>query len=165
METKLGEGSTFHIYLPAVRDQIPPEPARSDGILRGRGRVLAMDDDGSLRLVLRMMLKHLGYEPTLATEGGEVLELYRQAQEAGQPFDVVLMDLSVEDGMDGFEATQRLLEMDPRARVIVVTGHSDAPAAADYRQAGFAANIRKPFDVRHLGQVLHQVLRGECGII
>ena len=68
------------------------------------------------------------------------------------------MDLTVPGGMGGKEAIKKLLEMDPQAKAIVSSGYSEDPIVAEYRNFGFRGRIPKPYDVRELAQVVHEVL-------
>ncbi|MBW1707655.1 MAG: PAS domain S-box protein [Deltaproteobacteria bacterium] len=101
VESTVGVGTSFQIYLPAS-DKPKPErrPAKRGGRLdSGRGRILLMDDEEIVRNVVGQMLEHLGYEAVFAEDGAEAIELYKKAKESGEPFDAVLMDLTIPAGM------------------------------------------------------------------
>jgi len=155
-----GEGTEFHIYLPASRKR--PAPSRTlsaaEPPVPGRGRVLVMDDDDTVRSVAGKILAHLGYEADFAPDGEEALRLYTQAQAAGQPFDVVIMDLTIPGGMGGKEAIRHLLKMAPEARVIVSSGYADDPIMTHYQEYGFKGVIRKPYRVHTFSEELARVL-------
>jgi len=151
-----GEGATFEILLPIAKDEAEPPPA--DPAARLSGRILVMDDDVSVLAVVRRMLERIGYEVRTAQDGESAIALYREAMEARQPFDAVIMDLTVPEGMGGREAVRHILEMDPDARVIVSSGYSSDPVMAEYRTHGFRGVIAKPYDLAELRRVVAEVI-------
>ena len=80
-----------------------------------------------------------------AGDGVEAIERFRAARLRGQPFDAVIMDLTVPGGMGGREAVEQLRRIDPAVKAIVVSGYSDDPVMATFAEHGFAACIGKPF--------------------
>lgn len=108
-------------------------------------------------LVGRMLFK-LGYEPVLAREGREALELYAQAQNSGEPFAAVILDLTIPGGMGGMEALQHPLAQDPRTKALVSSGYADHPIMASYRDYGFQGIIAKPYNISGLSEILQQVV-------
>ena len=162
VESTLGEGTTFFIYLPASAKKIKAvskDPACH--LQQGRGRILVMDDDEGVRQVAGKILKHLGYEVDFAVDGAEAIEKYRESLRAGQPFDLVIMDLTIPGGMGGEEAFQALRQIEPRTRAIVSSGYADDPIMTRYREYGFSGVIQKPYRVNTFSQVLHEVLEQE----
>ncbi|MGB8992785.1 MAG: ATP-binding protein, partial [Desulfobaccales bacterium] len=157
-ESKIGVGTTFHIYLPTVDRKIVPQPEESDELFPGKGKILVMDDDDLVRKVLGKMIVHLGYEAELTRDGQEAINIFTEAQEAGQPFDVVILDLTVPGGMGGKEAVAKLREIDPQVKAIASSGYSDDPIMADFRKYGFSAIIPKPYRVAEASKVLHEIV-------
>lgn len=153
-----GVGTTFIIYLPASGKEVSEEKAAEDVEVAGTGRVLIMDDEELVRDVAGEMLKKLGYTFEFARDGAEAIEAYESAKESGQPFDVVIMDLTIPGGMGGKEAIQRLLEINPGIRAIVSSGYSDDPVMAAYRKYGFARALKKPYTMNELGEAVRKVL-------
>jgi len=158
MESKPGVGTTFHIYLPAVERQVTPQPEEDRGLLVGTGKILVMDDEEMVREVLGRMLARLGYEAEFARDGGEAIEMFVKAQESGQAFAAVILDLTVRGGMGGKEALAKLLEIDPQIKAIVSSGYSDDPVMADCQKYGFSGVVGKPYKFSELGKILNQVI-------
>ncbi len=117
-----------------------------------------MDDEESILDVTKEVLTFLGYEVGLAREGGEAIRLYQEAMNAGTPFDVVIMDLTIPTGMGGGEAIQRLKEIDPNVKGVVSSGYSFDPVMTNYRNYGFAAVLAKPYKIKDLGDLLKNLL-------
>ena len=88
----------------------------------------------------------------------EMLQKYKEAMEAGNPFDAVIMDLVIEKGMGGQEAIKYLLEIDPNAKAIVSSGYSNAPVMSHFQEFGFIGFLAKPCRLDELGKVLHETL-------
>ena len=127
-------------------------------LLIGQGKVLVMDDDEKLREILCRMLSRLGYEADSASDGSQAIEKFVKAKESGQPFDAVILDLTVPGGMGGKETIEKLLKIDPQVKAIVSSGYSDDPIMADFKNYGFSAVIAKPYRVVALSEILQRVI-------
>lgn len=163
VESKLGVGTTFSIYLPASRKEIPPPKDSTEAGIEvnpemSRKRILIMDDEEILREVTGQILEQMGYEVALSRDGVEAIELYKKAMESHRPFEVVIMDLTIPGGMGGKETLRRLLEINPRVKAIVSSGYSNDPIMAEYKQYGFSGVISKPYKIEELSQTLHKVI-------
>jgi len=159
VESQLGVGTTFHIYLPASDKAVPEK--EEDMMIKGQGRILVMDDEPSLRKMVGRMLEKLGYESEFAEDGAGAIRIVEEARETERPFDAVILDLTIPGGMGGKEAIKKLLEIDPELKAIVSSGYSDDPVLSNFQEYGFKGMIPKPFESRSLGKVLHEVLKGE----
>lgn len=121
-------------------------------------RVLFMDDEEGIRDVVRVFLSGLGYRVEVVADGESVIESYRRAMEEGDPFRVVILDLSVNVGKGGVETLRELKAIDPGVKAIITSGFEDHPAFTGFRAHGFVAAIPKPFSVRQLDETLRAVL-------
>jgi CheY-like chemotaxis protein len=136
-----------------------PGQAGIEGVLpRGSGRVLVMDDEQSVRKVIQEILTRHGYVAVGADDGEEAIRLYRRALDDRRPFDAVIVDLTVPGGMGGKEAVERLREIDPHVRAIVVSGYSNDPVMANHAEYGFSAGLGKPFRFDELLRVVGRVI-------
>jgi PAS domain S-box-containing protein len=161
VESAIGTGTTFSVYLPAslasaAQTDHPAEPLPSK---ETSGKILVMDDDELVRETACVLLDMLGYHAEFAIDGDRALEMYQQAQRSGDPYDAVIMDLTIPGGKGGKEAIQQLLAVDPRATAIVSSGYSTDAVMADYAQYGFAGIVVKPYTIDELGAELRRVLR------
>ncbi|MCJ7603349.1 MAG: PAS domain S-box protein [Desulfobulbaceae bacterium] len=158
VESKVGAGSVFTIYLPVSEDCGKMQNEDAAAWQSSTGRVLIMDDEEIIREVMKTMIQQLGYGVLAAGDGQEMLAMYQQAAEAGKPVDVVILDLTIPGGMGGKEAMKKLLQKYPQARAVVVSGYYNDPVMADCASYGFKAAVAKPFQVEELGQALRKAM-------
>jgi PAS domain S-box-containing protein len=158
VESTVGQGATFFLYLPAAKREPAAKPSPAPEPPTGSGRVLVMDDEELVRTVTRSMLEFNGYEVELTSDGDEAIAKYQSGMQAGKPFDLVLMDLTIPGGMGGKEAIARLLVIDPKVRAIVASGYSNDPVMANYRSHGFRKVIPKPYTLKELIATVSEVL-------
>jgi PAS domain S-box-containing protein len=159
VDSQPGLGTRFTIHLPVAKQAEAPPPLPTPGPVHGRGHVLIMDDEASVRQVAGKIVAVLGYEVTLARDGREAIELWRRARQGGHPIDVAIMDLTVPGGMGGRDAMRELLALDPAAKGIVSSGYSDDPVMAHHRDHGFGDVLAKPYRVSDVSRVLSAMLR------
>jgi len=161
VESRPGKGSTFFIYLPAIETTQPLKVEEGKDILPGKGRILVMDDEEIIKIVVGQMLKNLGYEYDFAENGEQTVEKYTKARSMGEAFDAVILDLTVRGGMGGKETIRKLREIDPAVRAIVSSGYSDDPVVANYEDYGFKDILSKPYEIETLSSLLHSLLYSE----
>jgi len=157
----VGKGTTFTLYLPASKSQqlsetILPEAKCSD--VEQSARILVMDDEKMICDLLTKMLEKGGYSVETADGGRQAIEKYKQALDAGNPFDIVIMDLTIPGGIGGKEAIKGILKIHPEARVVVSSGYANDPVMANYAAYGFSGIAAKPYTRDKLLEVLRQVL-------
>ncbi len=159
VSSEIGRGSTFEIYLPALPEHAgEDDTSATDTIVSGSGSVIVMDDEEMLREMTEGMLSMLGYDVESCGCGEELLEIYVRRLREGTPPDAVILDLTIPGKMGGQEAAAKILEFDPRARLIVASGYSTDPILANYRDYGFIAAVSKPFKVENLSHELAAAL-------
>ncbi len=158
VQSDVGVGTTFRVYLPVSGKKEVRTRQSRDKPIPGQGRVLVMDDEKILRDFVGELLELLGYNVHFAADGSETISAYCRAREIGEPYDCVLMDLTIPGGMGGREAIQKLKEIDPCVRAIVSSGYSDDPVMADFKKYGFCGVVAKPYDAEQLSEVLHRVI-------
>ena len=95
----------------------------------------------------------------LTNDGAEAIEQYGEAKEAGQPFDAVILDLTIPGGMGGKETIEKLLELDPDVKAIVSSGYTTDPIMSEYKEYGFSAVVAKPYSVAQIEKMLQGLLR------
>ena len=152
-----GQGTTFTIYLPAVRKTIS-DRSHVFAEHKGNGRVMIMDDEEMIRALTESMLESCGYEVVHAKNGEEALELYKDAMNDAQPIDVVIMDLTIPGGLGGQETISLLKEIDPNVTAIVSSGYSNDPVMANFKEYGFKGFLSKPYLMGALTDAVSKVM-------
>ena len=158
VDSTLGRGTTVHVYLPASLDKKVEEPAGAIEGVSGAGRILVMDGDATIRTLAGNMLEFLGYTPEVVSSGSAAVERYKRALEQGCPFDAVILDLVVPEGMGGKEAMAQLGVLDRKVTAILSSGYAEDSTIQDFEKLGFKAFIPKPFTIGELSKTLHAVM-------
>jgi CheY-like chemotaxis protein len=164
-KTAMPDGGRLKICGENV-SQLPPEvlsevlqvPHPHQKAVEGSGTIVLMDDHPMVQQTASEMLTHLGFEVVIAGDGARALEIYEQMKDAGTAPVLVIMDLTIPAGMGGVQAVERLLVLDPDARVVVLSGYSNDPAMAHYKDYGFKASLCKPFRLAEMNRVVQAVL-------
>ena len=154
-----GQGTAFFFYLPASEtsttlNRVMPESNE----LPRHGRILVMDDEPMVCQVAGALITMLGYQVDFAVNGEEAVTKYRTAMQSGNPFNAVILDLTVRGGTGGEEAVRQLAAIDPEVKAVVSSGYADNAIVANYRDYGFTAFLNKPYTVDELENVLKTVL-------
>jgi CheY-like chemotaxis protein len=123
-----------------------------------KGKVLIMDDEEMVGEIACQMLIHLGYEAMHVKDGREAVDEYQRRFEAGNPFDVVIMDLTIPGGMGGKEAVTEILAVNSAAKVLVSSGYSTDPIMTNFSEYGFAGVINKPFDLVSIREAIESIV-------
>jgi PAS domain S-box-containing protein len=157
VDSALGRGTTFDIFLPA--SEKPPAAAEDTAegeIPRGAETVLVVDDELMVLDVTKRILERLGYGVLTAGSGSEALEIY---EEKGAGIDVVLLDMIMPD-MGGGETFERLKGMNPDVRVILASGYSFEGEAEKIFRKGCRGYLQKPFTSEELSQKIREAVGG-----
>lgn len=164
VDSELGVGTIFFIYLPASQGVLKSSAGAEDGKYSGGGKVLIMDDQESIRNLLGKMLSIMNCECEYAEDGAKAIEKYNAAKAAGKPFDIVFMDLTIPGGMGGKEAAANLIRIDPAAVIVVASGYSNDAVMADYKAFGFSGRLDKPFRMQDLAKLMSVLMKGRSPV-
>jgi len=161
VESAPGEGAEFHVFFPIGAEKSDAETedlgdieSLSEKALEGRERILVVDDDEVIRLVVRAVLSYRGYTVSEAANGEEALVAFFRAPEE---FDLLLLDLHMPK-TSGWDVLKKICEHGSPVRVIIMSGGA---TEADYKRAkelGAAMFMRKPFENRQLTRMVRRVL-------
>jgi CheY-like chemotaxis protein/nitrogen-specific signal transduction histidine kinase len=160
-ESQYQEGSRFHFFLPRTTDSLPSKASKEHhmvvgSVLKSMETILLVDDESAVRSVIAMTLSFQGYKILEATDGEDAVEQYHRA---AKEIDLVLLDLQM-PRMNGWDTMDKILEMNPEARVLLLSGASPNPPelnAAD-RAMGF---LMKPFQGGQLLRAIRDALDEE----
>ncbi len=153
--SKKGVGTTFTVFLPATDKQ--PKPAEAPAPVDRQGgseTILIVDDEPMIREVGGEMLRRLGYRVICAEGGKEALEVFSRAD---SHIDLVILDM-VMPGMSGQQVFERLRAADPKVRVLLASGYSEAEEAKEIMDQGCDGFIQKPFDLNEISRKLRLIL-------
>ncbi|MBN1532376.1 MAG: response regulator [Spirochaetes bacterium] len=153
-----GDGACITVYLPATLKSVRDKRKASTSPYRFHGRVLLMDDEEMVLEIAAKMLKQLGFAVVCVARGEDAVEHYRQSITSGEPFDLVITDLTIKGGMGGRETVEIIKTINPSATVVVTTGYSQDLIVTDYEKFGFDGAIIKPFTVEDVSREIERVL-------
>ncbi len=158
VDSVMGQGTTVTLYLPAVKRKVAKITTPKEQARMGLGRILVMDDESYILEMLQHGLTGMGYEVTLSRDGAAAVNEYVSAMQQGQPYDVVIMDLTIPGAMGGREAIKKLLRADPGVKAIVASGYSNDPVMAAPEEHGFKGVLAKPFTLDSISRMVNQVM-------
>jgi PAS domain S-box-containing protein len=158
VDSELGKGTTFYIYLPATTKRLAKNREENKKILVGHGKILLMDDETMILKSISELLQQMGYTVETAKNGTEAINLYIDAQRVHQSFDLVILDLIIPGGMSGAQTVKELKRIDPKVKVVVSSGYSTDPVMANFRKYGFVGALSKPFKPKELSSLLHELI-------
>jgi len=156
-DSKPGHGTTFTIYLPEWVEGAGVEPSPEHaGLTSGRSElILLVDDNAMVREVGEAMLANLGYQVVTAQNGLDALAIYEQRH---HEIALILSDM-VMPAMGGTELAQRLQEIDPQTKVVLMSGYPLGETGGERSGAGVAAWIQKPLSLDRLAEVVGTIVQ------
>ncbi len=124
-------------------------------------RVLVLDDETEICALISTVLAPLGYEVTEAYDTHQAIFACEEAMKVGKPYELVISDLSLPDGISGEETVRRMKMMIPGLKAIVSSGHDADPVMINFHLHGFCAAIPKPYDISKLGHIISKALEAD----
>jgi len=153
--SEVGRGTTFKLFFPAAAGEAGTKAQKtSEDAWRGRGTVLVIDDEPTVRNVSERILKTLGFDPISACDGEQGLDMVRQH---GEALVAVLMDLTM-PSMDGETAFREIRTLRPGLPIVLMSGYNEQDAIARFAGKGLAGFLQKPFTVDGLRQQIRNVI-------
>ena len=140
-ESKSGLGTTFNVYLPAMDlPQVPVAAPEQSKPVGGIETILVVDDEEFVRKVEEDILRSVGYQVITASDGVEAWEIYQAKQDSIM---LTILDI-VMPRMDGFECMKRILEINPKAKILTCSGLNQGSEPDKLLGAGSKGHIHKP---------------------
>jgi two-component system cell cycle sensor histidine kinase/response regulator CckA len=154
-----GRGTSFKIYLPTIEtEQLHHDTQQKEYPVGGDETILLVDDEETVRALGERILSRFGYSVFCAADGREGLEIFDRERNT---ISLIILDLIMPD-MGGKECLEKIMKIDPSARVVIASGYAANGQIDAAVEAGAQASIRKPYEVRHMLEVVRRVLDGDC---
>jgi CheY-like chemotaxis protein len=161
VDSELGRGSTFRVFLP-IKEHVAPSVASKDptAVHGGTESVLLVEDDEMVRVALAICLKRAGYR---VAEASDVVAAIRVWNANKGDFDLLLTDFLMPGGLNGAQLAEQLLREKSSLKVIVVSGYAALPNGAAIPWAKDTVRLAKPFEMRTLLETVRRILDSRQG--
>ena len=157
-QSELGVGSTFNVYLPALRVEEPAGHAEEqESVMGGDERVMWIDDEPLLAALGHKLLERVGYRVTSFTSSPDALEKFRACPE---DFDLVITDFTMPK-LTGGDLAREMLQVRPNLPIIICTGNKDRVDRSICADLGIRHYIVKPMQARDMCKIIREVLDGD----
>jgi nitrogen-specific signal transduction histidine kinase/ligand-binding sensor protein/ActR/RegA family two-component response regulator len=152
--SKPNKGTIFNIYLPTTNKEIDKISDQKIQDIQFKGKILIMDDEFYIQEILRKIFTRLGFSNDTCSNGKEAINLFKNAFDQKNKYDIVIFDLTIPGSMGGSEAIKIIKKIDPQIISIVSSGYSNDFVMADFKKYGFNAAIPKPYSFNDLKRIL-----------
>jgi CheY-like chemotaxis protein len=151
-----GKGTTFTLYFPVSRKDLPKDKSLlSIEEYMGKGElVLIVDDVAEQRDIASRILERLGYSVRTVSSGEEAVDYMKD-----NSVNILLLDMIMDPGIDGYETYKRILKFHPNQRAIIVSGFSETKHVKEAQRSGAGTYVNKPYLLEKIGLAV----RGELG--
>lgn len=157
VESAVGKGTTFTIYLPASKKKIHPGITAEKTIRFGQGTVLVVDDEELVLEIGTEMISKMGYRTLSAQNGDEALAIVRENPDG---IDLVILDL-IMPGISGSDTFDGLKKINPGLNVLLASGYSMDSQAKTLMDKGCNGFIQKPYTLEALSRKIDALLKCE----
>jgi CheY-like chemotaxis protein len=158
VESELGKGSTFHVYLPAYTGSMETNEGNVGATHKGNGTFLVMDDEIVMQETISAMLSSLGYTVVCKENGQDAIDFYIKEAAENRTVVGMIFDLTVPGGMGGKAAVEEIRKLDSDIPVFVASGYAEDPVMKNPTDHGFTASICKPFRKAELSEMLSKFM-------
>jgi PAS domain S-box-containing protein len=159
VDSKKGEGTSFHVYFPVVKKNEVLFSRGTGDLPRGKGHILFIDDEELLVELGQTMLERLGYKVTVRCSSLDALSTFHNSPE---DFDAIITDQTMPE-MTGSDLARRILQIRPDMPIILCTGYSNVVDREKAKSIGIKEFVIKPLTMKKIAQLLHDVLHGNGG--
>ena len=158
VDSKVGAGTTFNIFLPAAvtqADLVPRIDLSITGVAGGTEGILVVEDESDLRDLVVNVLELYGYRTYQANTGVSAIKLWEEHKDQ---IDLLLTDVIMPEGMTGPQLARRLLDGNPKLKIIYTSGYSPGMLAKDIKLSDGSNFLPKPYKPMRLVQMLRETL-------
>jgi PAS domain S-box-containing protein len=154
IKTKKGKGTTVDLYFPVTRSEITKKsPAESIDKYRGNEKILIIDDVEEQREVASGILSQMGYQVAAVTSGEEAVEYIKH-----HSVDLLVIDMIMEQGIDGLETYRRIIRRRPGQKAIIVSGFSKTEKVKEMQRLGAGLYVKKPYTIEQFSRAIRNEL-------
>jgi PAS domain S-box-containing protein len=158
VESKIDVGTTFTIYLPAVKEELIVDKGEKKSNVRGSGTILVMDDQPYILELYKVMLEKLGYTVIAVDNVTSAIEQIKLSVKGDQKIRACFLDLTLPGGKSGIDVAKEIKEASLEIVNIATSGYSDSPVFSNPEKYGFNDSIEKPFSGQDLSRLLEKYL-------
>jgi CheY-like chemotaxis protein len=148
-------GATFELYFPITRDEVTEKDLSiSIEDYRGKGEtILIVDDVESQREITSNMLGILGYSSSSVSSGEEAVEFLKDHK-----VDLILLDMIMDPGINGRETYERIIEIHPNQKAVIVSGLAETDEVKKTQRLGAGKYVKKPLRIQEIGLAIREEL-------
>lgn len=157
-QTQIGKGSMFRIYLPASQEVSSKKELKIFQQISKKGRILLMDDDESILIILKNFLEQLDQTVVISKNSHETVNFYKDSIKQGNKYDIIFLDLITPGDLGGAQVMNEILKIDPEAKGVLCTGSLNQKEFLEYWEYGFSQNLAKPFSFDEVRNLLIELL-------
>lgn len=161
VESEVGNGTNISFYLNAITDKYSDadiSAEKNDILTKSSANILVMDDDEMVVDILSEILTSMTHNVESAIDGQTTIKKYVNAIECGNPFDIVIMDLTIPGGFGGEQVIKELLDINPEVKAIVTSGYSTSSVMSDPQKYGFVGYLIKPFSAKCIEELISKTV-------
>jgi PAS domain S-box-containing protein len=159
VDSILGVGTTFSVYLPTTLKGAPAGKPEAPAARGGMETIMIVDDEETIRMLVKDILQDKGYQVMCAEDGMKAVSMYRENRHR---IDLVILDMSM-PGLTGKETFEKLKELNPDVKAILSTGYSRDERAREMLALGVRGFVQKPYRISHFAATVRKVLDTSAG--
>jgi PAS domain S-box-containing protein len=154
VNSKMGKGATFHVFLPVIESEPESRTDTSSRLPKGDEHILVVDDEADMVDIIQPMLERLGYKVTAITSSVKALDVFQNEPDR---FDLIITDMTMPD-MTGDKLSNEIMKIRPDTPIILCTGFSEKIDEVTAKEMGINAFAMKPLMMSEIAVTIRNVL-------